>query len=125
WCRRLMPRDPFSSVPSVAMASDELSVSSLRLSDLLQVLRRRWLSVAGATCVITLLALTYSLTQPSVYKATARILLRTVSTDAQVIADPNAAVPFFADRQLKNAAQLLESTDTRAAVAAAYHGHAD
>src|SRR4051812_5632410 len=65
----------------------------------------------------------FSFAQPSKYSATARILLRTVADDNAGVIDPNAVVPFFADRQLKNAAQVLESTNTRAAVKAAYHGH--
>ena len=107
------------------MSSAELTAPTLQLSDLLQVLRRRWLSLAGAVFVITALVLSFSLTEQSRYKASAKILIRTVAADTASVIDPNAAVPFFADRQLKNAAQLLESTETRAAVAAEYRGKID
>ena len=109
------------------MSTAELTTAApnLRLSDLLQVLRRRWLSVVGAVFVITAVVLMFSLTEPNKYRATARILLRTVAADTAGVVDPNAQVPFFADRQLKNAAQLLMSTGTRAAVSAQYRGRAD
>jgi capsular exopolysaccharide synthesis family protein len=105
--------------------SPDVTPSTLRLSDIVRVLRRRWLWLAGTTFLITALVLAFSLTQQKLYQASARILVRTVTDDIASIVDPNAQVPFFADRQLKNTAALLESTDMRAAVASQWHGHTD
>lgn len=104
------------------MPSPELNAPNLRLTDLLAVLRRRWPMVAVTTAVIMVLLLGYSLSQAKRYTATARILERTVASDTATQADPNAAVPFFADRQVQNAVQTILSTNLRAVVAAQYHG---
>ena len=107
------------------MASPDLTSSNLRLSDLLQVLGRRWRLVAGTTAVIALLLLGFSISQPEKYTASSRILVRTVSSQTAGQADPNAAVAFFADRQVANAVDEIQSTELRAAVTKQYHGRVD
>jgi capsular exopolysaccharide synthesis family protein len=107
------------------MAIADLNAPNLRLSDLLRILRRRWAMIAVTTGVITALLLGVSLSQPKQYTASARVLEQTVSSETAVQADPDAAVPFFADRQVKNAVDVILSTNLRDAVAKQYHGKLD
>ncbi len=60
--------------------------------------------------------------QESQYLANTRLLLRTAAQDAILISDPNAQVPFFADRQLANELQVIESAPVQDAVEKAYDG---
>jgi capsular exopolysaccharide synthesis family protein len=102
------------------MPSPELNAPNLRLTDLLQVLRHRWTIVAITTGVCTVLLLGVSLSQAKQYTATSRVIVRTVASETVGQADPNAAVAFFADRQVKNATDDIMSTDMRSAVAKRY-----
>jgi succinoglycan biosynthesis transport protein ExoP len=106
------------------MPSPELT-ANLRLSDLLEVLRRRWTTIAATTGAVVVLLFGYSLIQGKQYQATARILERTVSSEAAGQADPNAAVPLFADRQVQNAVDQILSTKVREAVDDEYDGPID
>ena len=95
------------------------------LAELLRVLGRRWRWILGSMVLLLALALFISTQQEKEYVATTRMLMRTVASDTSLIADPNAQVPFFADRQLNNNIQVMESAQVRAAVEEAYDGNAD
>jgi succinoglycan biosynthesis transport protein ExoP len=95
------------------------------LAELLRVLARRWRWIAGSMLLLLAIAIFISTQQQKEYVATTRLLMRTVASDTSLIADPNAQVPFFADRQLANQIQLMESAQVRAAVEEAYDGNAD
>ena len=94
----------------------------LGIVDILQVLRRRWRWFIGTVVLLTALALMLSLQQDKKYTASASVLLRTVADSSVLQADPNFQVPFFADRQVKNALQVIASTGMRASVEEKYDG---
>ena len=94
-------------------------------AELLRVLARRWRWIAGSMLLLLGLALFISLQQSKEYVASTRLLMRTVASDTALIADPNAQIPFFADRQLNNQIQVIESAQVRAAVEEEYRGNAE
>jgi capsular exopolysaccharide synthesis family protein len=93
------------------------------LAEILRIIGRRWRWVFGTVVVFTGLALVLSFQQSEKYTANVRLLLRTVADPSVIQADPNAQVPFFADRQLQNEIQVIQSADVRAAVEKAYKGN--
>jgi len=102
--------------------ADQRDDQYLGLAEILRAVGRRWRWVVGSVIVLVALALFLSLQQDSKYRASVRLLLRTVADDTSLIADPNAQVPFFADRQLQNEIQVIESFEVQRAVEAAYEG---
>jgi receptor protein-tyrosine kinase len=92
------------------------------LAELLRVFGRRWRWILGSIVVLTGVALFISLQQGKTYEACTKLLLRTPATDTALITDPNAAVPFFADRQVANQLQVIESAAVQARVEEAYDG---
>ena len=92
------------------------------LAELLRVFGRRWRWIAGSVIVFTALLLFISLQQTKSYEACTRLLLRTPATDTALVADPNAQVPFFAERQVANQLQVIESAAVQAAVEESYEG---
>lgn len=103
---------------------DDLRNPTLSLSEIVAILRRRWRWFVGGTVVVTLLALSLSLSQPSQYQADARVLIPT-STATDDLGQAGEGDAFVADRQLKNEAQVLVSSALRAEVDAAYEGDID
>ncbi len=97
----------------------------LGLVEMMRVLRRRWRWVAGSSIALTALALGLSLQQDPQYVAQGSLLLPTVADSGVLQADPNAQVAFFADRQVKNALQVLQSGELQTAVERAYSGPLD
>jgi capsular exopolysaccharide synthesis family protein len=93
------------------------------LAEILRIIGRRWRWVFGTVVVFTGLALVLSFQQSEKYTANVRLLLRTVADTTVLQTDPNAQVPFFADRQLQNEIQVIESADVRSAVEKAYKGN--
>ena len=92
------------------------------LAELLRVFGRRWRWILGSIVVLTGLALFISLQQEKSYEACTKLLLRTPATDTALLTDPNAQVPFFADRQVANQIQVIESAAVQSAVEEAYEG---
>jgi uncharacterized protein involved in exopolysaccharide biosynthesis len=92
------------------------------LAELLRVFGRRWRWILGSIVVLTGLALFISLQQDKSYEACTKLLLRTPATDTALLTDPNAQVPFFADRQVANQIQVIESAAVQSAVEEAYEG---
>ena len=92
------------------------------LAELLRVFGRRWRWILGSVVVLTGLALFISLQQEKSYEACTKLLLRTPATDTALLTDPNAQVPFFADRQVANQLQVIESAAVQSAVEEAYDG---
>lgn len=91
-------------------------------AELLRVFARRWRWIVGSVVACLALSLVISALQTKQYSACTRLLLRTPATDTVLIADPNAQVPFFADRQVANQLQVIESAAVQAAVEEAYEG---
>lgn len=92
------------------------------MAETLSIIRGRWRWLVGTTLLVMLIGLLVSLTQPRSYVATTRILLPTVADSTVLISDPNAQLPFYADRQLQNQLQVIESIDLRQAVDRVYRG---
>jgi succinoglycan biosynthesis transport protein ExoP len=103
--------------------NDERDDQYFGLAEILRIIGRRWRWVAGTVIVLTGLALVLSYQQSEKYTANVRLLLRTVADTTVLQTDPNAQVPFFADRQLQNEIQVIESADVRSAVEKAYKGN--
>jgi capsular exopolysaccharide synthesis family protein len=92
------------------------------LAELLRVFGRRWRWILGSLVVLTGLALFISLQQEKSYSACTKLLLRTPATETALLTDPNAQVPFFADRQVANQIQVIESAAVQSRVEEAYEG---
>lgn len=105
------------------MPGDEREEQYFGLAEILRVVRRRWRWTVGTVVIVTSLAVLASLRQDPQYVASTRLLLRTVADQTLVLSDPNAQVPFFADRQLANELQVIESIDVKRAVDEAYTGN--
>jgi polysaccharide biosynthesis transport protein len=95
------------------------------LAELLRVFARRWRWIVGSVIVLLGLALFLSLQQNKVYSASTKLLLRTVADETALITDPNARVAFFADRQINNQMQVIESAAVRAVVEEEFDGDLD
>ncbi|HUP70145.1 MAG TPA: polysaccharide biosynthesis tyrosine autokinase [Acidimicrobiales bacterium] len=88
--------------------------SELELRDYLQVLRRRRWIVALATLIVVGAALTSSLLQTPVYRASAELLLQARSTES--LFDPNSGVRNDPVRAVQTEIQVLKSQPVRDAV---------
>lgn len=107
------------------MDADDEGAQVLGLTEILRVLQRQWRWWVGSIVALLILTLALSLLRGWRYEASARILVRTVASDAVAQADPNSQVAFFADRQLADEIQVIESTKVQDRVKAVYHGPLD
>ncbi len=113
-------------VPYVEAApAPDFGQTNIGLSEILRMLRRRWLWIIVPILLGVLAAEGYAWWQTPSYSAKSRVLIRTVVSDTAVQIDPNARIAAFADRQLQNQLLVLQSTSLRAAVAQQYHGKID
>ena len=107
------------------MDNDDASIQVFGLTEVFQVVTRRWRWVVGAIVVIVALALVLSLQQEKRYEATSTVLLATATQSDLGVLDSNVQLPALLDRNLVNQLQLLGSIDMQRAVEEAYEGDLD
>lgn len=90
------------------------NTANLELRDYLRVLRRRWLSIVLATAIVTIVAVGFSITRPTVYEASAGVLLDSGYSQSILFAEDDN-IPNI-DEQVTTETDLMKTGLVKAAV---------
>lgn len=93
------------------MTSAQSIRSELELRDYFALVRRQWILIVAITIAVVGVAMTYSLTRPATYEATANVLLDTGFSRTVLFAD-NDNVPSI-DEQVTTESDLMRTQEVR------------
>lgn len=101
-------------------SGDEVNDDELHLGDYLEILRRRWLTIAVALTVVVVAAVGLSFMTKPKYRAEARVLVRTTAAQDRLDPSSNANNTQAMARRLQNEVEFAKSNGVEQAVWAAY-----